>query len=128
MQTSLALAPPVVLVVDDDPAVRSALQFSLEIEGFVVRTYPSGQALLREAELPARGCLVLDQTMHDINGLDLLAVLRGRAVELPAILITTDPSRAVRHRAARAGVDLVEKPLLGNALLEAIQAALAPDA
>lgn len=128
MQTSMTLAPPVVLVVDDDPAVRSALQFSLEVEGFAVRTYPSGQALLRETELPTRGCLVLDQVMHDINGLDLLALLRIRAVELPAILITTDPSHAIRHRAARAGVNVVEKPLLGNALLEAIQAALASNA
>jgi two-component system, LuxR family, response regulator FixJ len=119
-----SLQQAVVLIVDDDPAVRNSLKFSLEIEGFVVRTYASGRALLREDDLPMRGCLVLDQVMPDMTGLDLLAVLRSRAIALPAILITTNPAPALSQRAAAAGIGVVEKPLLGNALLEAIQAAL----
>lgn len=120
------VAPPVVLVVDDDPAVRNSLKFSLEIEGFLVRTYPNAQALLRDPDLPTRGCLVLDQIMPELSGLDVLALLRDRAVNLPAILITTHPGQALRERAANAGVGLVEKPLLGNALLDAILEAVGP--
>jgi two-component system, LuxR family, response regulator FixJ len=119
-----SLAPAVVLIVDDDPAVRNSLKFSLEIEGFVVRTYASGRALLRDDDLPTCGCLVLDQVMPDMTGLDLLAALRSRAIALPAILITTHPAPALSLRAAAAGIGVVEKPLLGNALLEAIHCAL----
>jgi FixJ family two-component response regulator len=118
------LAAPVVLVVDDDPAVCNSLQFSLELEGYVVRTYPNGQMLLSEADLPTRGCLVLDQVMPGMSGLDLLARLRSRRVSLPAILITTNPSKILRQRAVVAGVALVEKPLLGNALLDGIREAI----
>jgi FixJ family two-component response regulator len=60
-----------------------------------------------------------------MNGLDLLSELRHRDVALPAILITTHPSDAVRARAAAAGVNLIEKPLLNNALFHGIYDALA---
>lgn len=119
-------AAPTVLIVDDDPAVRNSLQFALEIEGFAVRTYASASALLCDQNLPADGCLVLDQIMPDMTGLDLLALLRSRAVSLPAILVTTHPGPAVRQRAAIAGVGVVEKPLFGNTLLEAIHQAMRP--
>ena len=42
----------VVIVVDDDPAVRNSLKFSLEIEGFVVRLYASGAELLDDHNRP----------------------------------------------------------------------------
>jgi FixJ family two-component response regulator len=66
--------------------------------------------------------------MPGVSGLDLLKLLRGRAIELPAILVTTEPSGEMRNRAAQAGAGIVEKPLTDDALLEAIQAALAPSA
>jgi FixJ family two-component response regulator len=59
-----------------------------------------------------------------MNGLDLLAELRRRKVDLPAILITTHPNAAVRDRAARAGVPLIEKPLLNDTLFQGIRTAL----
>ena len=112
------------VVIDDDPAVRSSLKFALEVEGFAVRIYPTGSDLLNEEEMPESGCLVADYNLPGMNGLDLLARLRERKVRLPAILITTHPSAAVRRRAASAGVRLVEKPLLGDALFQGIRAAL----
>ncbi len=62
--------------------------------------------------------------LPDTNGLDLIRGLRGRGVSLPAILITSDPSLLVRSRAQRDGVAIVEKPLLGNALADAIRRAM----
>ena len=120
------LVPPrlTVLLIDDDPAVRSSLKFALEVEGFAVRVYPTGSDLLNDEDMPESGCLVTDYYLPGMNGLDLLARLRERKVSLPAILITTDPSSAVRSRAASAGVRLVEKPLLSDALFEDIRAAL----
>lgn len=117
--------PPTVLVVDDDPAVRISLKFSLQVEGFLVRVYASGDELLADPDLPAHACLVIDLRMPGLSGLDVVARLRDRHVALPAILITTHPSQAVRSRAANAGVALIEKPLLSDALLHGIRDALA---
>src|SRR3974377_17667 len=90
---------PTVLVIDDDPAVRSSLKFALEVEGFAVRTYPTGSDLLDEEAAQESGCVVPDYHLPGRKGLDLLARLRDRKVSLPAILITTAPSAAVRRRA-----------------------------
>ena len=56
---------------------------------------------------------------------DLVSALRGRGVGTPAILITTNPSVQLRRRADEAGLAIVEKPLLGNTLAEAIRSAVA---
>lgn len=110
-----------VLVIDDDPAVRGSLKFSLEIEGFSVRCYESPAEFLAARDLPRRACLIVDQKMPGISGLDLLASLNAdRRAAMPAILITSYPSEALRGRADAAGIRIVEKPLLGNALSEAI--------
>jgi len=113
-----------VVVVDDDTAVLSSLKFALEIEGFAVRTYRSGRELLAAAELPPSGCLVIDFSMPDMDGLELVKRLRSDHCSLPAILVTSHPNAALRQRATAAGVHLVEKPLLSNALVEAINDAL----
>jgi FixJ family two-component response regulator len=120
-QGELAVTGLVVIVVDDDVAVRNSLKFSLEIEGFAVRAYSGGIELLNDTELPGDGCLVIDQNMPGMNGLDLVAQLRARDVAVPAILITGSPTAALSARAAKAGVAIVEKPLLGTALLDRIR-------
>ena len=119
----MASPQPTIVVVDDDKAVRSALTFAFELDGFRVEAHASGEALCA-AGVPSRGCLVLDYELPGMNGLDLLRRLRAQAVALPAVLITTQPKRAVRLEAAAAGVPIVEKPLMSNALLECVQRAL----
>jgi two-component system response regulator FixJ len=117
----LAVHVAVVGIVDDDPAVRSSLKFSLEIEGWAVGVYASADELLKESDLSRFRCLVIDQKMPGINGLGLVARLRERQISVPVILITSHPSRALVARADEAGVPIVEKPLLGNALLDKIR-------
>jgi two-component system, LuxR family, response regulator FixJ len=116
-------ASDVVLVVDDDPAVLSSLEFALQTEGFSVTTYASGTDLLQNRQVPARGCIVIDYYLPAMNGLEVALALRERGVDLPIILITTHPTRTLRQSAASEGIDIVEKPLLGNALSETIRAA-----
>jgi two-component system response regulator FixJ len=115
---------PLVIVVDDDQAVRNALKFWLEVEGFAVRTYAAGRDLLNETALPTEGCLVIDQDMPGMKGLDLVSSLRERAVGAPAILMTSLPSATTRERAARVRVPIVEKPMLSTALLDVIRTLL----
>jgi two-component system, LuxR family, response regulator FixJ len=114
-----------VLIIEDDPAVRSSLKFALEVEGFLARTYQTGAELLKDTDIFEDGCLVVDYKLPDMNGLDLIVELRRRKVDLPAILITTHPNAAVHDRAARAGVSLIEKPLLNDVQFQGIRTALA---
>jgi FixJ family two-component response regulator len=122
---NLAVSKPVIIVVDDDPAVCNSLKFSLEIEGFLVHLYASGSELLGERDIPRCSCLVVDQRMPGIAGLDLICKLRAKAILAPAILITSQPTAELARRAAGANVPIVEKPLLGNTLMERIRDACA---
>lgn len=122
--TSLDPQRATILVVDDDPALLSSLGFLFEIEGFAVRLYPNGGALLKEVDIPTVGCLVIDQRLPDISGLELIGALRARQVVIPAILITTSPTPAVLAEAARSSVSVIEKPLLTGALYEQVRRAL----
>jgi FixJ family two-component response regulator len=118
--------PTIVILVDDDAHVLAALKFSFEVEGFEVRPYPDAESLLAEADFHPTGCLVLDYKLPGINGLELLKILRSRGVALPAVLITT-PTPDVLARAANAGVPVVDKPLLTNALVETVRRLMARD-
>jgi FixJ family two-component response regulator len=121
----IAAERPAVLLVDDDPAVANALQFSLDLEGFDVRTFRDGESLLASQPLPLNGCLVLDYNLPGMDGLSLLETLRLADVRLPAILITTNPKAILRGRAAAAGAPIVEKPLLTDSLVTSVRDALA---
>jgi len=118
-----------VLLVEDDAAVRSALKFALELEGFQVRLYDGPTALLSDRHLPRRACLVVDFQMPVMDGLEMIEVLRTRDVRLPAVIIASHLTADLRRRAGRAGIGLVlEKPLSDGKLVESIRAALASDA
>ena len=112
-------------IVDDDPAVRNSLKFSLELEGLKVGVFASASELLDAPDLTCFQCLVVDYNMPGMDGLDLAAKLRQMQFAAPVILITSGPSRALIARAERAKVQIVEKPLLGNTLFEQIGEAIA---
>lgn len=115
---------PTVILVDDDPAVAHAVQFSFDLEGLDVRSYRDAESLLASPVMPENGCLVVDQNLPGMSGLALLERLRAIGVRLPAILITTNPRAVLRDRAAAAAIPIVEKPLLTDALLMTVRKAL----
>lgn len=113
-------AKHLLLVLDDDAAVRDSLKFLLEVEGFKVRTFASPDELLNDNELPDSGCLIVDYQMPVMNGLDVVAKLRHRQNPMPAILITAHPDAKILERASAAGVTLVKKPFQQAVLLDCI--------
>lgn len=113
----------IVLVVDDDSAVRHSHKFSLELEGFEVRTYSGPTEFLNEGDLPERGCLIVNYQMPAMNGLELVARLRDQRFSMPVLLVTGHSNDNLRKRAAAAGVIIVEKPFLGHRLVEFIRRA-----
>ncbi|QKS00537.1 response regulator [Sphingomonas sp. CL5.1] len=112
---------PRILLVDDDPAVLAAITFALEIEGFDVAAYDSAAALLAGGQDILPACIVLDHRLPGIDGLELLAQLRGHGLGAAAIIITSNPSQNLRRRVREAGARLVEKPLLCDELVAAIR-------
>ena len=113
--------PPMLLLVDDDPAVLASLIFSLELEGFAVDAFDSGETVVTRNRLARHACLVLDYRLPGIDGLSLLKLLRERGETCPAVIITSNPTRAMRQRTTEAGAVLIEKPLLGDSLTTAIR-------
>jgi two-component system response regulator FixJ len=114
-----------VVLVDDDLAVLSSLQFLLELEGFGVITFKNGPELLSQPILPNRGCFVIDYSLPMMNGLELLARLRARRSMLPAILITGKADRSLDQQASRAGFfEVLRKPQLNDGLVRSIREAL----
>ena len=114
-----------VLIVDEDPAVRDALQFALRLEGLCVHVHSSGAALLADPDLSRARCVILDDRMRQMDGFALLKNLKARDISLPAIMLTSHATARVRARADAAGVHKVlEKPLLDNALMENIRSIL----
>jgi len=122
--THRARGRPVYLV-DDDPAVLNALQFSLNVEGYDVAAYSSGNDFLKALDDLGDGCLVIDYHLPDMNGLDLTKIVRARGVKSPVILITSNREPAMLRRAHDAGVSVIQKPLIDAALKDAIRTATA---
>jgi len=120
-QGELTAPLPVIAVVDDDPAVRNSFKFSLELEGFAVRTYRSAAEFLAAANFRDCNCFIIDQRMPGMSGMELIAELRGKKVSTPAILIISQPNKVLSARAAEALVSIIEKPLLSNALVEKLR-------
>ena len=113
-----------ILVVDDDSAVREALKFALETEGFRVEAYAGGRQLLDSKALAQARCLVLDCQMPDMDGFAVMAELSARNIPLPVILITAPVTAVIQERASKAGVfNLLEKPLLGGVLADNVHQA-----
>lgn len=120
-----SLARPTIFVVDDDAAVLGSLRFLLETDGFAVRTFRSGTALLNVSGAPGPDCYVIDYKMPDINGIELASRLRKSDCNAPVILITGYPDENISVRAATAGIkDVVLKPLLDENLVKYIRHAI----
>jgi FixJ family two-component response regulator len=91
----------------------------LGLEGFDVATYASGEELL--ASLEPCACFVIDQRLPGLTGLALISRLRAAGRAEPVLLITTSPSAQVRAEAAAANVEIIEKPLIDEALANALR-------
>jgi FixJ family two-component response regulator len=120
--TSDVSSPPRLLLVEDDAAVRRALQLVLRARGYDVRAYAAGSALLADLDAQRRAVvLIADMKMPEVDGVTLLRALRSGGWQGPALLITGFPSPQVRADALAAGyVRVLEKPLIEHALADAV--------
>jgi two-component system response regulator FixJ len=119
------MTEPIVHLIDDDEAIRTAVSFVLEMNDLPARTYASAVEFLEVAEDLAQGCIVTDVRMPEMSGLELVRRLKERGVTLPVVVITGHGDVPLAVEAMRAGViDFIEKPFDDEVLLGAIRMAL----
>jgi two-component system, LuxR family, response regulator FixJ len=111
----------VVAIVDDDPAVLESLKFLLEVAGYAVGAYASATAFLQDrAARPS--CLILDQHMPAMTGLELATQLRSEGVRIPVLLVTAELSSKIVACAHKVGIErVIEKPLAEGDLLNFVE-------
>src|SRR5918999_1658677 len=103
---------PAILIVDDEPGVRSALSGVLKDEGYEVEAVDSGEAALDRLTRGAVDLIVLDVWLPGMDGLATLARLRERQVDAQVVLISGHGNIESAVRAIKMGAfDFVEKPL-----------------
>jgi FixJ family two-component response regulator len=114
-----------VAIVDDDESVRDAIKRLMRSIGLAAEVFASAEEFLRSPDLDRTGCLVVDFSMPNMNGLDLHRTLLLQRKEIPTILITAYPSDDVRARALQARViGYLTKPFSDHELLSYVRAAL----
>ncbi len=126
--TSADADRPLVLIVDDDAAIRIAIEELLSSVGVDAAGFGSTHALL-DADLPDRpGCLILDVRMPGSSGLDLQQHLAATANPKPIIFLTGHGDIPMTVQAMKAGaVDFLTKPVRDQALLDAVTAGIERD-
>ena len=98
-------APPRVLVVDDETAIREALERALRLEGFVVDLAEGGTVALERLAAEPPDVVVLDVVMPDLDGIEVTRRLRGAGSRVPICILSARDEVADRVAGLRAGAD-----------------------
>jgi len=116
---------PLVHIVDDDVAFRTAIARLLQAAGYRVALYESGDQLLARPPSAEPGCILLDVRMDGLSGLELQERLSDRGVILPIVFLTGYGDIPSSVRAIKAGAeDFLSKPVSRETLLGAVTRAL----
>lgn len=119
---------PTVFIVDDDPAIRDSLTLLFDSHGIAVQSYACAETFLKAYRPGRPGCLILDQSMPGLNGLELQNALSANGCDFPIIFLTGQGDISTSVQAVKAGaVDFLEKPVRAELLLERVEEALGCD-
>ena len=114
-----------VLVVEDERAAREALSFLLSDEGYVVLQAECGETGLKMARREEPDLILLDIRLPDLNGLQILDLIRQERMETVVIVMTADTTSSNAIQATQLGAfDYIAKPINDDHLLLLIQRAL----
>ena len=114
-----------VVIVDDDELMRSALQGMLKSVGLPSQAFASAEEFLESGNQLQTACLITDIRMPGMSGLELQAKLNAERCRIPTIFITAHGDTKMRMQALRAGaVEFLAKPFDDEVLLESVRAAL----
>lgn len=118
-------AKPVVYVVDDSEDNVTVYSWMLSSSGYEIKTYPSGVEFLKETELCPVGCVLLDNQMPEVSGLQVQSTLIERGIKLPIVFMSGASSYSDVVEATRKGAQgFLEKPFHKAELLQLVNAAV----
>ncbi len=118
-------ASPSVLIIDDDPAIRTAIERLLRSVGLSAQLFPSIPEFVGSARPAGPTCLVLDVRLPGRSGLDFQRELMDANIHLPIIFITGHGDIPMSVQAMKSGaVEFLTKPFRDQDLLDAIRVAL----
>ncbi len=120
----MTAAPLKVLVIDDEPPIRKLLRMGLSTQGYEILDAPNGKAGL---ELLGQNpdLVILDLGLPDIQGLELLRMIRARRERVPIVVLSSRADEAGKVEALDLGADdYVTKPFGMDELLARMRAAL----
>lgn len=124
-EAGASTAVAMIAIVDDDKAVRDALQRMLRSHGFAAAVFDSAEHFLAKAGPGQTACLIADVRMPGMTGIALHDHLTSHGFRLPTILITARPSSSERQRANELGPAwYLAKPLSEQILLDTVREAL----
>ena len=120
----MSAAPLKVLVVDDEPPIRKLLRMGLATQGYEIIEAPNGKAALEL--LPQKpDIVILDLGLPDMEGHELLRMMRGRNEKLPIVVLSSRGDEAGKVQALDLGADdYITKPFGMEELLARLRAAL----
>lgn len=119
---------PLVVVIDDDPSIRSSLKFLLSTVGLQAATFDSADGFLHTNFPDVPSCLVLDVRLPGLSGLDFQRELAARNICIPIIFLTGHGDIPMSVRAMKAGaIEFLTKPFRDQDLLDAVRVALDRD-
>jgi two-component system response regulator MprA len=119
------MADMLVLVVEDDPAVRASLERSLAFEGYTVVSAPDGVAGLEAVATHRPDVVVLDLGLPRLDGLEVCRRLRAAGDGVPVLMLTARESTGDRVRGLDAGADdYLPKPFVLEELFARLRALL----
>lgn len=120
---------PTVFIVDDDDAMRDALQVLLRSVGMQAYAYAAAEEFLAHFVSEQAGCLLLDVRMPGMDGIELQRQLAARKINIPIIFLTGHGDMTMAVQAMQHGaVDFIAKPFREQALLDSIKCAIERDA
>jgi two-component system, OmpR family, KDP operon response regulator KdpE len=121
----MSASPPKVLVIDDEPPIRKLLRMGLSAHGYEILEAPSGRVSLELLEQEKPDLVILDLGLPDIQGLDLLRMIRSRNESVPIVVLSSRGDEAGKVQALDLGADdYVTKPFGMDELLARMRAAL----
>lgn len=115
---------PRVLVVEDDPSLRTFLGEFFRVEGYEADLCENAALALGKLEECSYSCLITDLVMPGMSGLQLIQLLHERRLRLPALLISSELSGEVQDQCLKLGVECLAKPFHIKSLRSAFQKAV----
>ncbi len=114
-----------VFIIDDDNSIREAIRQTFEGKLYNVSDFSSAETFLKSDYINKADCILIDAYLPQIDGIELLELLKKMKITIPTIMITGNADISMSVKAMKAGaMDFLEKPIKPNDLISSVELAL----